>query len=145
MACAFWRRPVRWGQDEFQLPPLALSVQQLVVSAADFALSSTVLFVLLPNDIANFSTVLVAYLAGMIITVTLHVPGGFGVLDLTLLHMLAAKKGSPEEGLVLASLVVFRVIYYLLPAGVAGLLLVWNELEMRATQTATSELVKPAA
>lgn len=145
MACAFWRKPVRWGDDEFQLPPLGMSAQQLVVSACDFALASATLYVLLPSGAWNFSTVLVAYLAGMILTVTLHVPGGFGVLDLTLLSMLGTKKGSAEEGAVAAGLVVFRVIYYFLPAVVAGLLFLWNEVEMRAIEARKPKIAKPAA
>lgn len=144
-ACAWWRRPIRWGQDEFQLPPLSVSSQQLLVSAADFALASATLYVLMPPDISNFSTVLVAYLAGMILTVTLHVPGGFGVLDLTLLSMLQTEKGSVEEAAIAAGLVVFRVIYYFLPAVVAGLLFAWNEVEMRAVAARAPKIVKPAA
>lgn len=144
-ACAWWRRPIRWGQDEFQLPPVSVSSQQLAVSAADFALASATLYVLLPPDISNFSTVLVAYLAGMILTVTLHVPGGFGVLDLTLLSMLQTEKGSPQEAAIAAGLVVFRVIYYFLPAVVAGLLFFWNEVETRAAAARAPKIVKPAA
>jgi uncharacterized membrane protein YbhN (UPF0104 family) len=144
-ACAWWRRPIRWGQDEFQLPPVSVSSQQLAVSAADFALASATLYVLLPPNVSNFSTVLVAYLAGMILTVTLHVPGGFGVLDLTLLSMLQTEKGSPEEAAIAAGLVVFRVIYYFLPAVVAGLLFAWNEVEMRAIAARAPKIVKPAA
>ena len=150
LACAFWRRPVRWGEDEFQLPPLALSAQQLVVSACDFALASATLYVLLPAGGWNFSTVLVAYLAGMILTVILHVPGGFGVLDVTVLSMLGTQHGSPEaasaeKAAVAAGLVVFRVIYYFLPAVVAGLLFLWNEVEMRAIEARKPKIAKPAA
>jgi uncharacterized membrane protein YbhN (UPF0104 family) len=143
-ACALVRKPVRWGQDEFQLPPLSLSLQQLVVSACDFALASAVLYVLLPEGMANFSTVLVAYLAGMIFTVMFHVPGGFGVLDATLLYMLHAEQDPQQLSGIAAALVVFRVVYYMLPAIVAGLLLFWNEVEMR-TLAGAPKVVKPAA
>jgi uncharacterized membrane protein YbhN (UPF0104 family) len=143
-ACAFWRKPIRWGHDEFQLPPLALSSQQLLVSACDFALASAALYVLLPPGIANFSTVLVAYLAGMILTVITHVPGGIGVLDATLLYMLHAEEDSPQLPRIAAAVVVFRVIYYFLPAIVAAGLLFWNEVEMRAPPTGKG-LAKPAA
>jgi glycosyltransferase 2 family protein len=138
-ACAFWREPIRWGKDEFRLPPIGLSAQQLVVSACDFALASATLYVLLPGELfkdptayaSNLSTVLVAYLAGMIITVTLHIPGGFGVLDYTLLSMLGKEKGSAEEAFVVAGLVVYRVLYYFLPAAVATVLFFWNEVAVR--------------
>jgi uncharacterized membrane protein YbhN (UPF0104 family) len=134
-ACAWWRKPIRWGEDEFQLPPLAMSAQQLLVSACDFALASATLYVLLPSGLSNFSTVLVAYLAGMILTVTLHVPGGFGVLDVTLLSMLETNDAKTQAA-VAAGLVVFRVIYYFLPAAVATGLFFWNEIEMRQQSSA---------
>jgi uncharacterized membrane protein YbhN (UPF0104 family) len=143
-ACAFYRKPFKWGDDEFTLPPIALSSQQQLVSACDFALASATLYVLLPAGSANFSTVLVAYLAGMILTVTLHVPGGFGVLDLTLLHMLSTKEGTEEEAAVLAAMVVFRVIYYFLPAAVAALLFFYVELATKR-EAAAPKVVKPAA
>ena len=141
LACALWRRPIRWGQDEFQLPPLPLSAQQLIVSACDFALASSVLYVLLPHDLANFSTVLVAYLAGMILTVITHVPGGIGVLDATLLYMLHADDDRLPG--VAAGLVVFRVVYYFLPAMVAALLIVMNEVEMRTLAAQAKPAAKP--
>jgi hypothetical protein len=37
------------------------------------------------------------------------------------------------------------VIYYFLPAVVAGLLFIWNEVEMRAIAARAPKIVKPAA
>ena len=87
------------------------------------------LFVLLPPNTVNYSTVLVSYLAAMIVVVVLHVPGGFGVLELVILELLAkgSEKGDATQVAVTAGLLVFRVIYYLAPAILAGLLLVRQE------------------
>jgi uncharacterized membrane protein YbhN (UPF0104 family) len=155
VASAFWRKPIHWGKDEYRLPPIGLSIQQLIVSACDFALACATLHLLLPPELhLDFGKVLVAFLAGMIITVTFHIPGGIGVLDATILAILGlAKDGNaanePDFGnpkvLVLAGLLVFRVIYHLLPAIVGAGLFIWNEVEVRSAAANQDKLSQPAA
>ncbi len=129
LASAFIRRPIKWKDSEFTLPPFRLSLMQLIVSAGDFALASSVLYVLLPASIRNtetigFSTIMVVYLAAMIVAVNTHIPGGFGVLDGTIILLM------PDESIVevTAALILFRIIYYLLPAVVALALYFYVEL-----------------
>ena len=126
------RKPIKIGGQEFAFPPFSLSILQLVVSAADFALASLVLYILLPPGTANYSTVLVSYLAAMIVTVTLHVPGGFGVLELIVLEMLTkeVEKGAVEPLIVSVTcgLILFRVIYYFVPGIIAFILLLFQEI-----------------
>jgi uncharacterized membrane protein YbhN (UPF0104 family) len=125
------RKPLKIGGQEYAFPPLNLSLLQLFVSAADFALASLVLYILLPEGTANYSTVLVSYLAAMIVAVTLHVPGGFGVLEVIVLDLLTKKEVTPSNELIVAvtcGLLLFRVIYYLIPGVVALLMFLWQEL-----------------
>lgn len=129
LATIFIRQPIHVGNQEFAFPPFRLSLLQLGVSASDFALASLVLYVLLPSDAVNYSTVLVSYLAAMIVVVVLHVPGGFGVLELVILELLAkhSEEGDSTKVAVTAGLLVFRVIYYLAPAILAAVLMVRQE------------------
>jgi uncharacterized membrane protein YbhN (UPF0104 family) len=120
LASAFIRKPIRWKDSVFTLPPFRLSLMQLVVSAGDFALASLVLYVLLPQSVRgaeaiHFSTIMVAYLAAMIVAVNVHIPGGLGVLEATILF-LVPKEAAAE---VTAALILFRIIYYFLPAIIA--------------------------
>ena len=129
LASAFLRKPIHWNEYRFSLPPLRLSIMQLLVSAGDFVLASLVLYVLLPTSVRgpesiNFSTVLVSYLAAMIVVVILHVPGGIGVLEATILHLMPAHAAVE----VTAALVLYRVIYYLIPGAFAGLLFLYIEM-----------------
>ncbi|MFN9538696.1 MAG: YbhN family protein [Planctomycetota bacterium] len=132
---AVYRKPIKLGGNLYQLPPLGLSCLQLTISALDFALASYVLYLLLPEGVASYPNVLVAYMAGMVVTVTLHVPGGVGVLDTILLHLLdSTGDDSADQSVkvaVVCAIVMFRVIYYLLPALVSGLLLLYHELTER--------------
>ena len=120
------RKPIRIGEQEFAFPPFRLSLLQLGVSATDFALASLVLYVLLPAGTVNYSTVLVSYLAAMIVVVVLHVPGGFGVLELVIMELLT-KEDDSEKVAVTCGLLVFRVIYYFAPAILAAILLLRQE------------------
>jgi uncharacterized membrane protein YbhN (UPF0104 family) len=116
----------------------------LTISALDFALASYVLYLLLPEGVTSYPNVLVAYMAGMVVTVTLHVPGGVGVLDTILLHLLdSSGDDSADQSVkvaVICAIVMFRVIYYLLPAIVSGFLLLYHELtEMGVSKTPQPE------
>lgn len=129
LATIFIRKPVHIGNQEFAFPPFRLSLLQLGVSATDFALASLVLWVLLPPGTVNYSTVLVSYLAAMIVTVVTHIPGGFGILELVIMELLTKDEdeGSSLKVAVTAALLLFRVIYYFAPAVVAGVLLARQE------------------
>jgi uncharacterized membrane protein YbhN (UPF0104 family) len=128
LSCLFVRKPIRFRDFEVSLPPFKLSLMQLCVSAGDFLLATTVLYSLLPPEVVgpdkvNFSTVLIAYITGQIGAVISHIPGGYGILETVLLSFLP-KEASTE---VFAAVVLFRIVYYLLPAVVAGLLFANNE------------------
>jgi uncharacterized membrane protein YbhN (UPF0104 family) len=129
LATVFIRKPLRIGGQDFAFPPFRLSVLQLTVSAIDFALASLVLYVLLPPGTANYSTVLVSYLSAMIVTVVLHVPGGFGVLELIVIELLQ-KEGTDGNSAPLAvtcGVLLFRVIYHFIPGFLATLLFLREE------------------
>ncbi|MGN6544806.1 MAG: lysylphosphatidylglycerol synthase transmembrane domain-containing protein [Aureliella sp.] len=142
LATIFIRKPVHIGNQEFAFPPFRLSLLQLGVSATDFALASLVLWVLLPADTVNYSTVLVSYMAAMIVTVVTHVPGGFGILELVIMELLTKQEdeSSSLTVAVTAGLVVFRVVYYFAPAALAGVLLARQEWKhaLRKRQALTS-------
>jgi uncharacterized membrane protein YbhN (UPF0104 family) len=130
LSCVLIRKPIRFKEYEVALPPFKLSVMQLIVSAGDFLLATTVLYALMPPDVIgpdkiNFSTVLISYLTAQIAAVISHVPGGYGILEGVLISFLPADANAE----VFSAVILFRVIYYLLPALVAGVLFVSNEFQ----------------
>ena len=138
------RKPIRWKSYRYSLPPLSLSVLQLIVSAGDFVLTSAVLYVLLPADLTgpdalNFSTVLVSYLTAMIMVVVTHAPGGVGVFEAMLVSMLPETATVP----VVAAILMFRVIYYLIPAAIAGIM--WATMELSWKIKDKAQLASEAA
>jgi uncharacterized membrane protein YbhN (UPF0104 family) len=129
----FARKPMRIGTQQFSFPPFRMSLLQLAVSATDFVLASLVLFVLLPPGLVNYPTVLVSYLAAMIVVVFLHVPGGIGVLEAVILSLLADESDTDHaiKKAVVCALILYRVIYYLIPAAVATVMYLLHEADFK--------------
>jgi glycosyltransferase 2 family protein len=128
IASAFIRKPIRWKSYRYALPPLKLSIMQLIVSSFDFLITSLVLYCVIPTsltgpDATNFSTVLISYLTGMILVVLTHAPGGTAVLDGTIISVF------PDEAMadIVAAIIMFRIIYYIIPGIFAAI--VWGSLE----------------
>ncbi len=114
------RKPLVWRGREFSLPGLPLTLGQIAVASVDLCFAAATLYVLLPIsvtlDYPGFAGVFVlAIYAG---TVS-NVPGGLGVFETVLILLLP---GAPAEG-VLGAVLMYRVIYYLLPFVVALALL----------------------
>jgi phosphatidylglycerol lysyltransferase len=116
-----WKKPFVWRGHEVLIPRFSTLVAQLAVSAADLAVAAASLYVILPKSMAlSYPQFLGVYLLAVVAVVFTHVPGGLGILELIILTF-AATSGKEE---ILAALVAFRVIYYLIPLGLAfGLLL----------------------
>lgn len=120
----FWsaieRRHVRIRGHELDLPGLRLTLMQLSIGVADLCAASGALYMLLPSGVEiGFAPFVAIYVFACLLGVVSHAPGGIGVFEATMLH---AIPGASQEGL-LASLLMFRLIYYVLPFIVALALL----------------------
>ncbi len=127
------REPIRLGRFALSLPTPGLACQQLLVSATDWALAGAVLYVLLPPSDLSFLTFLGSFLVAVLLGMASHVPGGVGVFEGLMVLLL---KPFLSSGQLLPALVVYRVVYYLLPFGVALVVLVIDEAYQRRTHLA---------
>lgn len=134
-------RSLRWGLRELPLPGARSTVGQLAVGLADMAFASAALYLLLP-DSADIGYLLFVgvFAVAMTLGVLSHVPGGIGVFETVIL---IAVPGAPATEL-LASLLAFRCLYYLLPLLVALGLLVWHEAAKLARIERLREVMRPA-
>ncbi|HEY2253111.1 MAG TPA: phosphatidylglycerol lysyltransferase domain-containing protein, partial [Planctomycetaceae bacterium] len=124
-----WRKPVQWRGHELLVPRFSTLLAQLAVSAADLTVAAGSLYVILPKSISlSYPQFLGVYLLAVVGVILTHVPGGVGILELIILTF-AAPDSKPQ---VLAALVAFRVIYYLLPLALAFTLLLTYELRMHS-------------
>lgn len=132
--CWVRQRPIHWMKINFQPPPLRIALAQTLVSATDFMCASAALYVLLPKDAQiSFLPFTAIFILAVIVSLVSHVPGGLGVLELVVVTMLPF---SNSHGL-LASLLAYRVIYYLLPLTV-GLCIVGVATFREHASTATA-------
>lgn len=128
-AYAVWaslsRKPVEIWNWQIVPPGPGLALPQLVLGLGDLVLSAGALWVLLPEGATvSFPAFCGAYAAAILVSVVSHVPGGLGVLESVLL--LTLPHGDPVG--MLAALLAYRVIYYLVPLGVGALLLGGHEV-----------------
>ncbi len=126
LATALRRRPISlWGW-ELAIPSLPISLGQIGIASIDWLLACGVLFALLPGagDL-TFSQFLGIFMLAQAVGLLSHVPGGLGVFETVTLLLLSGKL---EKSAVVSSLVLYRLIYYLLPFGAATGLLAAHEL-----------------
>ncbi len=128
VACHFIRKPIKILKKEFYFPPLKIAICQLLVAGIDLIVAAACMYVLLPShlDVA-FMQFLPSYLMAQVAVVLTHVPGGVGVFELVILHL----THTPYEEIVVAAVLSFRIIYFILPLLAAALLFAIYELRQR--------------
>jgi len=121
----------------FNLPGFRLAVGLTVAAICDLTGAAMTLYVLMPADLVqSYPYFFVVYIGAIAFGILSHAPGGLGVFEATLIAGLGAAGRSD----VLAALVLYRLIYTLLPflIAVVGLAWLWGKSQRHAAaQTAT--------
>lgn len=117
------------------LPSASAIVVQLVATVVDIAASAAVLWVLLPEGPVSYPFVLSVYAVAIGIGILSHVPGGVGVFEALVLGALGSQL--PLGGVV-GALLLYRVIYYILPLVMAVIAL--SGVELRRATAANAAL-----
>lgn len=118
-------RALRWGLRELPLPGARSTVAQLAIGLADLTFAAAALYLLLPTSAdIGFLLFVGVFAVAMTLGLLSHVPGGIGVFETV---MLIAIPGAAATE-ILASLLVFRCVYYLLPLLAAVVLFVVHEM-----------------
>lgn len=122
------KSPIAIKGIEFQFPKTSMTLLQLLVSAVDLMLVGAILYTILGPDLTiGYPEFLGMFLLATVAVVLSHVPGGVGVFELVILTLVA----SPSSAKILAGLLVFRVIYYLIPLFIALVMLGIHELTLQ--------------
>ena len=127
LACRFSKRRT-WTirSSEIHLPSLRLALLQAGLGALNWSLMATLIFVLLPDKV-GFATVLAILLISSIAGVITHIPAGLGVLETIFITLL---QGQYSKGTLLAALIGYRALYFLMPLAIACV--IYLVLEKRA-------------
>jgi hypothetical protein len=131
------RRMVGRNNWRIALPSLRGTLLQIGIGALDRVLASLSIYMLLPaSPDVSFATVLVVFVTATLLGIVSHAPGSLGVIEAAILVGLPQY---PREEL-LASLVTFRVLDFILPLMIATAMFGARELRLlvrRAQRTQT--------
>ena len=101
---------------------------QMLVGSGDWLLGASIVYVLLPHSLGlTFGHFFGIFLLSQIAGLMSQVPAGLGIFETVMLTLLPAGASVPA---VVGALIVYRVIYYLLPLIVAIILLISHEVRM---------------
>ena len=129
-----WPRPRAIGRAGWRivLPSLRLTLVQIAIGVIDLTLAAVAMYLLLPDDTAvDFVPLMVIFVTATLLGFLSHAPGSLGVIEAA---MLIGLPQVPKEEL-LASLLIFRALYFVLPLLLSLLLLLLRELVIaRAAQ-----------
>ena len=109
------------------MPPLRLAIAQLVIGPANFACVAACLHQALASagDVPYLAVASV-YVIANVTSLISHVPGGLGVIESVVTYLLPGTE-------VIGALIVFRVVYFLVPLAIGSMLFAVTELAFRRT------------
>lgn len=127
LACGFAkRRTWKVREHEIILPSLRLALCQVALGASNWALMAALIYWLLPGDLF-YPSILGILLISCVAGVVAHIPAGLGVLEAVFLALLHGQLG---QGSLVAALLGYRTLYYLIPLLLA--VITYLVLEKRA-------------
>jgi hypothetical protein len=119
---AVLRRPLAIKQWKISMPPVRLALAQIAVGAMNFCFVAAALYQLMPPAArVGYFAVTSVYVLANLASIVSHVPGGLGVIEAVVIHLM-------PEASVIGALVVFRVIYFLVPLTIGAALFAAYEL-----------------
>jgi uncharacterized membrane protein YbhN (UPF0104 family) len=128
-----WRTPRVIGQQNWQvrLPRGPLTLLQISIGIVDLSCCALAMYMLVPNEPhIQFIDVAVIFIAATLLGFASHSPGGLGVFDAAM--MVALWEFDAEE--LLAGLLIFRLLYYILPFTIALAVLGVREFRLHFLQ-----------
>lgn len=127
--CAFSRQRVWHLRDRaIALPSLRMALLQICLGASNWSLMAALIYWLLPEG-AAYTSVLGVLLISCMAAVVAHIPAGLGVLEAVFLALLQHQYGQAS---LIAALLAYRVLYYLLPLLLASVTYLVLEKRARA-------------
>lgn len=117
-------RPLRFRRFHLEYPRRNVVFRQLAIAPAEILFSAAIIYFALPPETnPGFLVVLAVFVISFSLALISHAPGGLGVLEVT---FLAGLSDVPDTD-VLAALLVFRILYLLVPFAIAILIVLGFE------------------
>jgi uncharacterized membrane protein YbhN (UPF0104 family) len=133
-----WKTPRVVGRDNWlvTLPNGPLTLLQIAVGIVDLGCCAAAMYMLVPEEpYIGFVTLAVIFVAATLLGFASHSPGGLGVFDAA---MLVALWQFDKEDL-LAGMLLFRLLYYLVPFAISLAILGGREILVSARAASRSK------
>jgi len=136
-----WRSPRSFGTRQWpvRFPSGPVALLQIAIGIFDLGAAALAMYVLLPagTDVGVFRVIAV-FIAATLLGFASHAPAGLGVFDAAILIGLGGEHREP----VIAALLIFRVLYHLLPFMIAlalfGVVEAWRGMRAKRRLTPAS-------
>jgi glycosyltransferase 2 family protein len=139
-----WRAPrvIGRGHWEVRLPDGPLTLLQIVIGIVDLGCCALAMYLLMPDEPhIGFVTLAVIFVSATLLGFASHSPGGLGVFDAA---MLVALWQFDKEQL-LAGLLLFRLLYYIVPFMISLAILAGRELFLSLGRGSPAPIPPPPA
>jgi uncharacterized membrane protein YbhN (UPF0104 family) len=118
-------RAIGYAKWKIALPNVRFTLVQIAIGATDLSLVTLAMYTLLPaGPRVDFATVLIVFLTATLVGTVSHVPGNLGIIEAGML--IGLSQFHKEE--LLAALLTFRILYFIIPACLAMTVLGLREL-----------------
>jgi uncharacterized membrane protein YbhN (UPF0104 family) len=137
-----WSAPRQIGKGGWKvnLPNGPSTLLQICIGIFDLGFCALAMYMLLPSEPnIGFVALGVVFVSATLLGFASHAPGGLGVFDAA---MLVALWEFDKEN-VLAGLLIFRVLYYLVPFAIALVILGTREIWLNARRTGAQAAARP--
>ena len=139
-ASLFYKKPFVIKGIAFEMPSFKMALAQVFIGGADIVLASLVLyFSLIPFVDIPFDVFIGVFLIAQVLGVFSQVPGGLGVFEGLFMFIIP---GEHNQAMLFGALIAYRIIYYLLPLVVSGIMLVIYELAPKHAKKLRSKFPK---
>lgn len=139
-AALFYKKPIIIKGIEFDIPSFKMALAQVFIGGADILLASLVLyFSLIPFVDISFDVFIGVFIIAQVLGVFSQVPGGLGVFEGLFMYILP---GEANQASIFGALIAYRIIYYLLPLVVSGIVLVIYESWLKFVKKQRLEKIK---
>lgn len=119
--CACYKKPIIIKDVEFKSPSLRLASAQIIIGSIDILMASLVLYFVMESYInIPFFAFIGAFIIAQVLGVYSQVPGGLGVFEVVFTNLLPEDE---NQAMLFAILILYRIIYYLLPLVLSGIVL----------------------
>ena len=123
--CIFYKKPIIIKEVEFNTPTPKMAIAQTIIGSVDILMASLVLYFIMKSYIdIPFFTFIGVFIIAQLLGIYSQVPGGLGVFEVVFTNLLPEDE---NQATLFAILILYRIIYYLLPLLISGTVLLIYE------------------